>query len=661
MIYTVGPDNRGLFRSQRTTWEFEDALDQAEDGDEIVIKKDYVMPGEEKNYIIGANITIRGENYSNDSSQLPTIRGGLFVNNGIHLVIKNLNICRYLDKHNSLSVKDGGYLTAENVFLYNFAKHDENYPIIYISNNSNVNLNQVYIALSNIKDGGHKIYVSSSDLVINNSKINSQIYIDDSSMECYSSTVEYHDSNVLSIKDGSNVILKDTSLIGGKVEKDFPCLWIANSSIQATDTSVIEPSYNGALCLKNKASGKFHSCYLDSISLWDASKASLNQTCRIGESIQLDSDCKLTGDTILVDGYNNGKINLYANKNAMIKADWIGFGQESNLNIRLSRNAVFDVSNFYLLKFDVQNKQYILNDKNQYLIEKQYQKQDIDFFPKINMPKKKEKAKMKDHPSAVKELDEMIGLNNVKRQIKEFVSVAVLNKKREERGLSTSSQTLHSLFLGNPGTGKTTVARIVGHILYDNGVIAEDKLIETSRADLVAGYIGQTAVKTRKVLESALGGILFIDEAYTLANGGQNDFGQEAIDEILKFMEDNRSNIMIIFAGYTKNMESFLETNPGLRSRIPNEFNFEDYTVDEMIQIGLLSLKKKQYNVNPTSYAKLLKNNYTKDNDDSNGRWVRNLNDEIIKKQALRLAARGSCSNDELVNITEADLDAVKI
>lgn len=200
-----------------------------------------------------------------------------------------------------------------------------------------------------------------------------------------------------------------------------------------------------------------------------------------------------------------------------------------------------------MLKFDSTNDEYDLNENNQYTIVKDNLQNDVEYFTtqKKEQVHKAEKDQ-KDLPkgpqkSGMQQLDEMIGLETVKQQVKEFIAVTVLNKKREEKGLNTSSQTLHSLFLGNPGTGKTTVARIVGHVLYEKGVIAEDKLIETSRADLVAGYVGQTAEKTRKVLESALGGILFVDEAYTLAGGGQNDFGKEAIDEILKFMEDHRS------------------------------------------------------------------------------------------------------------------------
>lgn len=231
----------------------------------------------------------------------------------------------------------------------------------------------------------------------------------------------------------------------------------------------------------------------------------------------------------------------------------------------------------------------------------------------------------------------MIGLDSVKNEVQEFIAITNMNKSRKDKGFNTSGVTLHSLFLGNPGTGKTTVARLMGKLLYENNIIPTDKYVETSRSDLVGQHIGHTAIKTRKVLESALGGVLFIDEAYTLAKGGEKDFGSEAIDEILKFMEDHREDIVLIFAGYTKDMEKFLEMNEGLRSRIPNVFHFEDYSIEQLYQIGLNDLVSKGYKVDVEAYQKLLKNNFARSNDFSNGRWVRNQNEKILRKVAMYL------------------------
>ena len=275
----------------------------------------------------------------------------------------------------------------------------------------------------------------------------------------------------------------------------------------------------------------------------------------------------------------------------------------------------------------------------------------IDIDEVINQGKYQDDGKHKD---AMQELEELIGIQRVKEQVKQFIALANVNKSREQQGLNTSSFSLHSLFLGNPGTGKTTVARIVGEVLYQNNIISQRKFIEVSRSDLVGQYIGHTAKKTREVLESALGGVLFIDEAYTLYKEGR-DFGQEAIDEILKFMEDHRRDIVIIFAGYTKEMEDFLNTNSGLRSRVPNSFNFEDYSADEIVKIGLLGLSKFEYEINKELYETVVKELYANNNDHSNGRWIRNINEKIIMDMSLRISRNGG-------NISEIlDEDIIKM
>lgn len=259
---------------------------------------------------------------------------------------------------------------------------------------------------------------------------------------------------------------------------------------------------------------------------------------------------------------------------------------------------------------------------------------------------------------ALEQLQNLIGIQKVKKQVEQFISLAELNKKREEQGAAVSEFSLHSLFLGNPGTGKTTVARIVGKILYQKGIIPQNKFIEVSRSDLVAGYVGQTAIKTQEVLKSALGGVLFIDEAYTLSNSNEDRFGKEAIDEILKFMEDHRRDIVIIFAGYTKEMEEFLSVNSGLPSRIPNTFDFEDYTADEIIQIGLLGLKNQGYFIDVDYYTQTIESLYNKINDCSNGRWIRNINEKIIKNLSIRVSRENVT---DLSTIDKVDIERMML
>lgn len=258
-----------------------------------------------------------------------------------------------------------------------------------------------------------------------------------------------------------------------------------------------------------------------------------------------------------------------------------------------------------------------------------------------------------------KEMAGIIGLDSVKKYIRSLNARLKLQSERMKAGLKTdNTQTMHMIFTGNPGTGKTMMARMVANVLYNMNVIHTNKLIETDRSGLVAGYVGQTAIKTRQVIETALDGVLFIDEAYALAQGGDNDFGQEAIDTLVKMMDDNRDRLVVILAGYSEDMQHFLDKNAGLRSRFANIIEFPDYNTDELMQIAEGFYTKQGYVLNDSGKNALREKFEVarKNPQFGNGRYVRNVFERSLNNQALRLSNEANYSKEFLSLITEADI-----
>ncbi len=262
---------------------------------------------------------------------------------------------------------------------------------------------------------------------------------------------------------------------------------------------------------------------------------------------------------------------------------------------------------------------------------------------------------------ALSELDSLIGLTAVKALVRELVAYVKIQQIREMRQLASEALVLHMVFSGNPGTGKTTCARLMGKIFREMGVLEKGHLVERERADLVGEYIGHTAQKTREQIKKALGGILFIDEAYSLATGGEKDFGKESISTLIKAMEDNKDKFIVILAGYREEMTKFIQSNPGIRSRFPIHIEFPDYTTEELMLIADLMLKKRDYRLDVAARAKLeaqLSRNLGTDNDHSgNARLVRNIIERAIRRQALRLVDKKQLTREELMLIRREDIE----
>ena len=257
------------------------------------------------------------------------------------------------------------------------------------------------------------------------------------------------------------------------------------------------------------------------------------------------------------------------------------------------------------------------------------------------------------------ELDELVGLESVKAEVKKHISRVRTNRMRVEKGLKPTYVSMHMVFTGNPGTGKTTVARLIGGIYQSIGLLPRGQLIEVDRGRLVGGYIGQTAIKTQEQIDKALGGVLFVDEAYALtASKSENDFGPEAVDTILKAMEDNRDNLVVIVAGYPEPMLEFIKSNPGLESRFKTIIGFPDYTVDECLQILEGLCHRSQYELSDEAREaarQIIENEIAINPNFSNGRFVRNLFEGAVSTQSSRVVLIEDPTDEDLVTLTAED------
>nr|WP_225416404.1 AAA family ATPase [Levilactobacillus lindianensis] len=463
-------------------------------------------------------------------------------------------------------------------------------------------------------------------------------YLEVENLTIYSS--EY---NIISNKRNGTVVL-NRAILDSHTTESYPALWTEGGNVTLTNSEIRQNKGEGLNCRKG-ANVLLNKSVVQGIWARDGAVVDL-QTTQIQRYLGGVDNSQYKGSDVYFSGAADGDNMITLRSGSQFVVDALNFDYPqtsaslTHALLQAGSNNLSDLT-WLIVSMDEQSSAEVegaevrLEGVSSTPAEPEPKPEEKKPAPVVETKDPEEKVaepEAEPEESALDELNAMIGLDNVKEAVTQFIRLAIFNQKRKEQGLKGVAQSYHSLYLGNPGTGKTTVARLVGKIMFEEGILPKDNYVEVSRQDLVSQNVGGTAIQTKKVLEQALGGVLFIDEAYTLyQEGGSVNWGQEAVDTILKFMEDHRDDLMIIFAGYTKEMKDFMHMNPGLISRAPNIFDFQDYTGEEVAEIGMKLLNDQQFTFNRDLYTQTIEEAYKTNIENSNGRWVRNFNEKLVR------------------------------